>query len=96
MQRDSALTILREHRAELERFGVRSISIFGSVARGDARPDSDVDVLVELNDGVGLFGFIRLRRYLEEILGVRVDLATPSALKEQLRERILREAIRAA
>jgi predicted nucleotidyltransferase len=55
-----------------------------------------VDVLVEFAKPVGLFAFVRLRRRLEELLGTRVDLVTPEALKEPLRERILKEAIRAA
>lgn len=96
MRREAALAVLREHQSELGEFGVLAISIFGSVVRNEARPGSDVDVLVELEEGVGLFGFARLQRYLQEILGAPVDLVTPDALKRQLRDRILAEAIRAA
>jgi predicted nucleotidyltransferase len=73
-----------------------TLSVFGSVARGEARPESDVDLLVEFSAPVGLFEFVRLRRFLEEILGARVDLVTPDALKPQLKQAVLREAIRAA
>lgn len=99
MTRDEALRRLSDSRPELERlFGVHTIAIFGSVARGDDRPDSDVDVLVEfLRDAhVGLFGFVRLQHHLESILGRKVDLVTPDALRPQFRERILKELVRAA
>jgi predicted nucleotidyltransferase len=96
MQRDQALHLLTEHHREIAAFGVTSLRLFGSVARDQARPDSDVDLLVEFAHPVGLFAFIRLRRYLEDILGRPVDLVTPDALKRQLRESILAEAIRAA
>jgi hypothetical protein len=98
MRRDEVLGILREHRDSLRRFSVKSLAIFGSVARGEAAPSSDVDVLVEFEPDkpVGLFLFIGLKQYLEEILGCDVDLATPQALRDRMRERILKEAIHAA
>jgi predicted nucleotidyltransferase len=96
MRRDQALDRLTSHRNELDGFKVASISVFGSVARDEAQEGSDVDLLVEFSEPVGLFHFVRLKRYLEDILGARVDLVTPGALKSQLRERILSEAIRAA
>jgi predicted nucleotidyltransferase len=96
MQRNEALAILQEHRQDLERFGVRSIAIFGSVARNEARPDSDVDVLVEFAAPVGFFELIRLEQHLADLFGRRVDLTTPGGLKRQLRDRILREAVYAA
>lgn len=96
MQRDEALAILAAHRADLERYGVQSIAIFGSVARNEARPDSDVDILVEFGVPVGLFTLIRLERYLAGVFRRRVDLTTPGGLKRQAREEILREAVYAA
>ncbi len=92
MGRDEALEILAAHRDELDRFGVKSIAIFGSVARDEARSDSDVDVLVEFCVPVGFFELSRLERRLVVLLGHPVDLTTPGGLKRQLRERILREA----
>jgi len=93
MQRQIALDILRKHRDELRQFGVKSIDVFGSVVRGEARSDSDIDILVEFDFPVGLLTFFRLQHHLEDLLGRRVDLATPAALKRQLRDRILKEAV---
>lgn len=75
---------------------MKSLALFGSVARNEAGPASDVDILVEFGEPVGLFEFVALKNYLEEILGNPVDLVTEDALKRQLRERILGEAIPAA
>jgi uncharacterized protein len=96
MRRDEVLESLSGQKLALREFKVSSISLFGSVARDEAQEGSDVDLLVEFSEPVGLFHFVRLKRYLEELLGARVDLVTPGALKAQLRERILSEAIRAA
>jgi predicted nucleotidyltransferase len=73
--------------------GVRELALFGSVARDQAGPDSDVDLLVEFDRPVGMFAFLELKEYLEELLGTPVDLVTRSALKPQLHDRILAEAI---
>ena len=86
---------MSEARSELADLGVRSLDLFGSVARGEASTDSDVDLLVEFNRPIGLFHFFRVQQRLEEILGARVDLVMRDAVKPQLRERILAEAVRA-
>ena len=96
MQRESILKALRDNRPILDAFGVVRLSLFGSFARGEAGEDSDVDLLVEFNRPVGLFEFVLLQRQLADIVGHRVDLVTPAALKPQLRERILNEAVVAA
>jgi uncharacterized protein len=97
MHRDDVLAILRAHQDELRRRHVKSLALFGSVARDEAGPDSDVDLLVEFDGSpVGLFAYAALQRRLEELLGRRVDLATRRGLKPRLRERILGEAIDAA
>ncbi len=93
MKRDEILNILNEHRSEIERFGVRSLALFGSAARGEARADSDIDILVEFAKPVGLFEFVRLEAFLRRLLGKSVDLVTPDALRPQMRERVLREAV---
>jgi hypothetical protein len=97
MKRDEVLRILARNQARLRDYSVRSLFIFGSVARNEAAEASDVDVLVEFEPGkpVGLFLFIRLKQFLEEILDCPVDLATPEALRQSMREQILKEAIRA-
>jgi len=66
--------------------------LFGSIARGDSRPESDVDLLVEFSEVPGFVGYVRLRNRLEEILGRRVDLVMASGLNSRIRERVLREA----
>lgn len=96
MTLDRIQALLAAHREELTELGVASLAVFGSVARGEARPDSDVDLLVELNRRMGLFEFAGLKLRLEELLGAKVDLVMPSALKPRVRERVLGEAIRAA
>jgi hypothetical protein len=95
MNRAQIIQRLSEHKEELDAFGVRSLSLFGSVVRGEERPDSDIDILVEFERVSGLFEFVRLKNYLEKTLGQPVDLVTPDALKPQLREKILRESIQA-
>lgn len=93
MTQHNALDILNSHRQELKELGVKSIAVFGSAVRGEAQPDSDIDVLVEFETPVGILAFLRLQHRLEELLGRRVDLVTPAALKRQLRDQILKEAV---
>jgi uncharacterized protein len=95
MKQQEVLAILARHRDELKHFGVKSLSLFGSVSREEATPASDVDILVEFSRPVGMLTFIRLKQRLSEILGRQVDLATPRALRPAWRERILQEAIHA-
>lgn len=97
MRRQEVLDILARHRGPLRALGVRSLRLFGSMARDQATDRSDVDLLVEFDRPLGLFHFIRVRQYLQQVLGVeRVDLVMPEALFEELRDDILRESIRAA
>jgi len=96
MERDEVLSLLKSRKRRLKKFGVHSISIFGSIVRNQARRNSDVDILVNFEKPVGLFEFARLKLYLEELLGREVDLVTPEALRKELREDILKEAVRAA
>lgn len=95
MRKQEALTLLANHQKTLKDFGVKSLMLFGSVARDEAQIDSDIDLLVEFDRPVGLFTFVRLKRYLEEILESSVDLGTPDSLKPYLRESVFREAVRA-
>jgi predicted nucleotidyltransferase len=96
MERDKILALLKSRKRRLKKFGIHSLSIFGSVARDQAHKNSDIDILVDFEKPVGLFEYARLKMYLEEILERPVDLVTPQALRQELREEILREAIRAA
>ncbi len=87
---------LQKARAEWDAYGVAAFFLFGSVVHGNAREDSDVDLIVDFNRPVGLFDFIGLQQRLCAVLGRRVDLVTRRALKPQIRDRVLQEAIRAA
>lgn len=85
--------IINQHRQELEdKFKVKSIAIFGSYSRGEQTSQSDVDILVEFKEPVG-FLFIHLGDFLEEILGVKVDLLTLDAIKPNRLEYITRDII---
>lgn len=95
MRRDEALAILAAHQEKLKEYGVKSLALFGSVARDEARPDSDVDLLVEFSQPVDLFDFVRLQQYLEAMLGRPVDLGTPDSLKPQLCDRVFKEIVSA-
>ena len=97
MKRKEVLKILNDHKQDLvKRYSIRSLSIFGSVARDEARPDSDVDILVEFSETPGLFDFIALKQEFESLLGCNVDLGTPRSLKPRIQSDVLREAIRVA
>lgn len=76
-----------------EKYGARNVRIFGSVARGEARPDSDIDFLVELEQGRSLFDLGGLLYELQSLLGVEVDVVTENGLRARIRERVLREAV---
>lgn len=70
-----------------------SVAIFGSVARGDERPGSDIDFLVELAPGTRPIEILSIGAELEEALGIKVDVGTPDLLKERLRDEVLAEAV---
>ncbi|YCO48061.1 nucleotidyltransferase family protein [Thermosynechococcus sp. FA-CM-4201] len=95
MTRQLVINTLENHRESLKKFAVKTLLLFGSVARDEAHPESDVDLLVEFERPVGLFTFIELKEYLEEILNCSVDLGTPQSLRSRLRKEVLKEAIRA-
>lgn len=93
MKKLEALNLVQSHQQELRKLGVKSLGLLGSVARDQANPQSDVDILVELNDTVGFFEFFKIKHYLEDLFQCPVDLGTADALKEHLRQPILEEAI---
>jgi predicted nucleotidyltransferase len=88
---------VRRHRREISaiaaRYGARNVRVFGSVARGAERSDSDIDVLVDLPDGTGLFTLGRLRRELEDLLGAPVDVVPAEGLKPDVRARIAADLV---
>jgi len=87
---------LATHQAELDRLGVKALSVFGSVARGEENDTSDLDVLVEFSGASTLDAFMDLKELLERISGRRVDLVTQRALKPLVRAQIQRELVRVA
>lgn len=97
VKRDVAMQRLHESMPTLrERFGVRELSVFGSVARDEATDGSDIDVLVDFEGPATFAAFMDLKLFLEELLGVRVDLVTRPALKARLRSVVEAEARRVA
>lgn len=92
--RDELLDLLRSVKSDLTaRYKVRSIGVFGSFARKEARADSDVDILVDFTEGADLFDLVELSCYLEEKIGRHVDLATPRALRPEIRDGIFRDVV---
>ena len=95
MKRSQVIQVLSERQGELARqYGVKSLALFGSVARDQASSTSDVDLLVEFDRPVGYFGLFALQDHLESLLGCKVDLGTPDSLKPRIRERVMGECIR--
>lgn len=94
---EHVLATLRAHEAELRRAGIRHLSLFGSVARGDAEADSDVDLAAELDPeaGIGLFALGALERRLAELVDRKVDLLPEPVEKQRLRANIDRDRRRA-
>jgi predicted nucleotidyltransferase len=96
-RRAVTLDEVRAHRDAIkrlgERFGVRNIRVFGSVARGEATPDSDLDLFVDVDRGHGYFDMAGFALGVEDELGVMTQVATPGGLKLRIRDRVLREAV---
>jgi uncharacterized protein len=95
MDRDAVLERLRAHEAELKTMGVARLSLFGSVARGEAGADSDVDLAAELDRTrpIGLFRFEAMRERIEDLLGRPVDLIPEPIEKPRLRLRVDRDRV---
>jgi hypothetical protein len=80
-------------RSVAEDAGYRRLAVFGSVARSEARFDSDIDLVVEAPEGTSSFGFIRFKRVVEQILGREIDLVDYGGLKPQLDDDVRRDAV---
>lgn len=95
-RRAVSLDDVRAHREEIvrvgERFGVRNIRVFGSVARGTSHQDSDLDLLIDVDPGHGYFDMAGFALEIEELLGVFTQVATVGGLKTRIRDRVLGEA----
>ena len=96
-RRAVTLDEVRAHRDEIvqlgERFGVRNIRVFGSVARGEATPESDLDLLVDVDRGHGYFDMAGFALGVEDQIGVFTQVATPRSLKFRIRDRVIRDAV---
>ncbi|HYW14674.1 MAG TPA: nucleotidyltransferase family protein [Allosphingosinicella sp.] len=97
MDKDAVLERLRAHKAELKAMGVARLSLFGSVARGEARPDSDVDLAAEFDRTrpFGMFQFAALEGRLRDLMGLPVDLVGEPARKPRMQQAIDRDRVRA-
>jgi predicted nucleotidyltransferase len=88
--------IVASHREEIlataRKHGAYNVRVFGSVARGEARPDSDIDFLVNLEAGRSLMDLARLLRDLQSLLGMNVDVVTEAGLRPRIRPQVLRDA----
>jgi hypothetical protein len=95
MNKQQVLDIVKVHQDQLNDFAVKELFLFGSVARGEETENSDVDFLVNFQRPVGLFTLLKLKSYLEELLGCSVDIGTPDSLRPHLKETVFKEVIRA-
>ena len=87
-------TIIQKHKKELkENYYIKNIGIFGSIVRGEAKEDSDVDILVEFDCPIGFFKFLELEEYLSDLIGEKVDLVSKKALKPHIGKYILEEVM---
>ena len=95
MKREDVLQTLKQAEAALRAEGVTHAALFGSVARGDERPDSDIDIMVEIDPAarVSLIGYVGIVQMIEELFPVRVDVASREGLKPLARPNIERDAI---
>ncbi|MDZ8106527.1 MAG: nucleotidyltransferase family protein [Nostoc sp. DedQUE12a] len=96
MQREQILATLKQDRTVLKNLGVQSLALFGSVARDEATPASDVDILVEFEPPVTFDRYMDVKFYLEDRLGRKVDLVSWKSLKPQIRASVEQEAIHVA
>lgn len=93
MRRDEVLEKLRAHYAEIEQMGVKSLYLFGSTARDEAKATSDVDLLVDFQPPLNFRKYADLHFFLEELLGYEIDLVTQGGLREEVRPYVEKDTI---
>lgn len=94
MTKDEVLRLIRSHKKKLDSFNVKSLALFGSVARDESHVLSDIDILVEFQGKATFDQYMKLKLFLEDTLGCSVDIVTRKALKPRIRESVEREALR--
>jgi hypothetical protein len=96
LSRERVIQLLREHRADIDRFGVRAIGLFGSVARNEAKADSDLDVLVDFGEDLTFDNYMGFKFFLEDLLESKVDVVTPGTLLPRIESAVMKELVRVA
>lgn len=95
MKRDQIIATLKAAEPELRKRGIRHAALFGSIARGEERPDSDIDILVEFEPGEegSIYDYVRLKEYVAGLFGEPVDVIDRNALKPHLRAPAARDTV---
>ncbi|MDO8358776.1 MAG: nucleotidyltransferase domain-containing protein [Devosia sp.] len=97
MDKDAVIDTLRRHRRELERLGVRHAALFGSVARGEAGPDSDIDIAIDLDMArhPTVYDYVGMQQYIAGLFSGNVDVVDRAALKPGIRDRVAVDLVHA-
>jgi predicted nucleotidyltransferase len=95
MTRDDVIEVLRAHEAPLRRQGVQRAALFGSTARGETKPGSDIDIMVEIDPlaHIDLYGYVGITQYIADLFNVPVDVADRTMLLESVRRTAERDAV---
>jgi predicted nucleotidyltransferase len=95
MNGEQVITRLRDHEAELRRRGVRHAALFGSVARGKAGPESDIDIFIELDPEapIGVYQYVDIQQFIRDLFSDRVDVSNRKTLKAYVRQEAERDAV---
>lgn len=95
MKREDVLAVLSRHKSELKSLGVRRAALFGSVVRGTETGDSDIDILVDIDESreIGVFEYVGIVQFIESLFAQTVDVANRKGLKAGVRPKIEREAV---
>lgn len=96
MMRDRIKKKLQEHQKELNQFHIKSLYLFGSVARGEESQESDIDILVSFDDPISFDRYMELKFYLEELFQRKIDLVTEAGLRAELKNSVIQDLFRAA
>jgi len=97
MNKDAVIDILRKHQPELQQLGVRHAALFGSVARGEARPDSDIDIAIDLDMDrhPTIYDYVGMQQYIASLFEGPVDVVDRAGLKPRVRDRVVADLVHA-